>query len=150
MKAPHQFRRVGQFHSVRRRHIGQVLPEGEILEGVVLGKDGVPAQLEPLVPEGDRLAVQADAVAVTALMEAGQSFQKGGLSGPVQTYQPHHFMGPQLEGEVRQHVFPLSVPGAEILQLQDVPAHGQFPLLSFFAFFQEAQAEYPKAAPIRT
>jgi hypothetical protein len=36
------------------------------------------------------------------------------------------------------------------LHLQDVPVHGQLPLLSFFAFFQEAQAEYPKAAPIRT
>ncbi len=150
VKAPHQFRYVGQFHFVRRRHIGQVLPEGEILEGVVLGKDGVPAQLEALVPKSNRLAVQADAVAAEALMESGQGFQKGGLPGPVQADQPHHLMGPQLEGEVRQHVFSLAVPGAEVLQLQDVPAHGQLPLLSFFAFFQEAQAENPKAAPIRT
>ena len=59
-------------------------------------------------------------------------------------------MGPQLEGETGQHIFPLAVPGAEVLQLQDVFAHGQFLLLSLFAFFQEAQAEYPKAAPIRT
>jgi hypothetical protein len=36
------------------------------------------------------------------------------------------------------------------LQLQDVPVHGQLPLLSFFALFQDTQAEYPKAAPIRT
>ena len=83
-------------------------------------------------------------------METGQGFQECGLPGSIQANQPHHLMGPQLEGETGQHIFPLAVPGAEVLQLQDVFAHGQFLLLSLFAFFQEAQAEYPKAAPIRT
>lgn len=150
VKAPHQFSNIWQIFFVRCRHIGQVLPKGEILEGVVLGKDGVPPQLEALVPEADRLAVQADAVTAEALMETGQGFQKGGLSGPVQANQSHHLMGVQLEGEIRQHILSLAVSGAEVLQLQDVFAHGQLPRLSFFAFFQETQAEYPKAAPIKT
>jgi hypothetical protein len=84
VKALHQFRHVGQFHFVRRSRIGQVLPKGEILKGVVLGKDGVPAQLEALVPKSNWLAVQADAVTAEPLMQTGQDFQKGGLSGPVQ------------------------------------------------------------------
>ena len=72
---------------------------------------------------------------------------EGDLSGPVQAAQPHHLMGAQLEGEAGQHVLPLAVPGAEVLNLQDVPAHGQRSLLLFFSFFQAAKTAYPKAAP---
>ena len=49
-------------------------------------------------PERCRPAVQADAVTAEALVQAGQGLQESGLPGPVQTDEPHHLMGPQLEG----------------------------------------------------
>ena len=137
MKAPHQPGNVRQLLPVRRRRIGQVLPEGEILEGAVLGKDGVPAELEVPVPESSWPAVQPDAVTAEALVQAGQGFQEGGLSGPVQADQPNCLVLAKLEGKIGQHVLSLAVPGAEVLKLQDVPAHGYRSPLLFFSFFQE-------------
>ena len=57
-------------------------PELLLLDEPVNGLDFHP------VPESSWPAVQPDAVTAEALVQAGQGFQEGGLSGPVQADQP--------------------------------------------------------------
>ena len=78
----------------------------------ILRKDNIPAPLERLVSERERVAVPCRLIQMAAWQQTCHGLDEGRFPGAVQTNQPDNFMLPQIQREAGEYGMAGSVPDA--------------------------------------